>query len=297
MLEKGLVVGDGPILGKGAYGVTHLSKSSFTGEYYAVSAPCRFFAGLGCPVSSAYYPHLMRFTLHLILSPRRITFLELVPRTKKRPNEHTNKTTQNTGEGYSQGPHLQEEIHPHRTGRGRHARPYEAPLHRASLRGSPGEVQHYHVQCCLQWCGWLLLVLHRLGMDWFGLEKGDRPSSPHRKFYFVLDFSLVVEKILTTYYVDDFASCLSLTHTHSRSLSQDDCRVALVMEFAAGGELLFRIRKRRRLPDTEAKFYAAEIADALRYMHNEVGFAFVESLKHASIDCITQTVSADLDFW
>ena len=36
--EKDLVAGDGPILGKGAYGVTRLSKSSFTGEYYAVRA-------------------------------------------------------------------------------------------------------------------------------------------------------------------------------------------------------------------------------------------------------------------
>lgn len=36
MFEKDLVAGDGPILGKGAYGVTRLSKSSFTGEYYAV---------------------------------------------------------------------------------------------------------------------------------------------------------------------------------------------------------------------------------------------------------------------
>ena len=43
------------------------------------------------------------------------------------------------------------------------------------------------------------------------------------------------------------------------------------MEYAAGGELLHRIRKRQRLPDAEAKFYAAEIADALQYMHNEVG--------------------------
>ncbi len=42
------------------------------------------------------------------------------------------------------------------------------------------------------------------------------------------------------------------------------------MEYAAGGELLHRIRKRLRLPDAEAKFYAAEIADALQYMHNEV---------------------------
>lgn len=45
-----------------------------------------------------------------------------------------------------------------------------------------------------------------------------------------------------------------------------------MMEYAAGGELLHRIRKRLRLPDTEAKFYAAEIADALQYMHNEVSF-------------------------
>lgn len=36
--EKDLVAGDGAILGKGAFGVTRLSKSSFTGKYYAVRA-------------------------------------------------------------------------------------------------------------------------------------------------------------------------------------------------------------------------------------------------------------------
>lgn len=46
------------------------------------------------------------------------------------------------------------------------------------------------------------------------------------------------------------------------------------MEYAAGGELLHRIRKRLRLPNMEAKFYAAEIADALQYMHNEVSFVY-----------------------
>lgn len=44
------------------------------------------------------------------------------------------------------------------------------------------------------------------------------------------------------------------------------------MEYAAGGELLHRIRKLQRLPRDEAVFYAAEIADALRYMHDEVRF-------------------------
>lgn len=51
--------------------------------------------------------------------------------------------------------------------------------------------------------------------------------------------------------------------------------MALVMEYAAGGELLNRIRKRVRLPDAEAIFYAAEIAEALHYMHDEVFFPAV----------------------
>lgn len=55
------------------------------------------------------------------------------------------------------------------------------------------------------------------------------------------------------------------------SFRKDEHRVALVMEYAAGGELLHRIRQRPRLPETEAKFYAAEIADALQHMHKEVG--------------------------
>ncbi|CAM9176934.1 unnamed protein product [Pylaiella littoralis] len=130
MLEKGLVVGDGPILGKGAYGVTHLSKSSFTGEYYAVKVIAK------------------------------------------------------------------------------------APIFKKKS---------------------ILIV------------QAEVDTLARMKHPFIV---------------------------HLFAVHQDDCRVALVMEFAAGGELLFRIRKRRRLPDTEAKFYAAEIADALRYMHNEVGIIY-----------------------
>lgn len=37
--EEELVAGNGFILGKGASGVTTLSKSLFTGKYYAVRAP------------------------------------------------------------------------------------------------------------------------------------------------------------------------------------------------------------------------------------------------------------------
>lgn len=57
---------------------------------------------------------------------------------------------------------------------------------------------------------------------------------------------------------------------NSTIIAQDEYRVSLVMEYAAGGELLYRKRQRQGLPDAEAKFYAAEIADALQYTHNEV---------------------------
>eukprot|EP00903_Cladosiphon_okamuranus_P010861 g10258.t1 len=65
-----------------------------------------------------------------------------------------------------------------------------------------------------------------------------------------------------------------MQHPFIVHLFADDVRVALVMEYAAGGELLHRIRERLRLPNTEAKFYAAEIADALQYMHNEAGIIY-----------------------
>lgn len=39
--EEELVAGEGLILGKGGFGVTRLSKSSATGEYYAVSTTDR----------------------------------------------------------------------------------------------------------------------------------------------------------------------------------------------------------------------------------------------------------------
>lgn len=45
--------------------------------------------------------------------------------------------------------------------------------------------------------------------------------------------------------------------------------MALVMEYAAGGELLYRIRQQQWFPDTKARFCAAETADALKYVHNE----------------------------
>ncbi|CAM9859012.1 unnamed protein product [Ectocarpus sp. 4 AP-2014] len=130
LYEKDLIAGDGPILGKGAYGVTRLSKSSYTGEYYAVKVMTK-----------------------ARVSERRSIFV------------------------------IQAEI------------------------DTLARIQHP-------------FIVHLFGVH------------------------------------------------------QDDVRCMLVLEYAAGGELLYRIRTRLRLPDAEAKFYAAEIADALQYMHNEVGIIY-----------------------
>lgn len=48
---------------------------------------------------------------------------------------------------------------------------------------------------------------------------------------------------------------------------QDQHNLFMVMDFVAGGELFTLIRKSVRFPATVAKFYAAEVATALEYLH------------------------------
>ena len=48
---------------------------------------------------------------------------------------------------------------------------------------------------------------------------------------------------------------------------QDQHNLFMVMDFVAGGELFTLIRKSVRFPSTVAKFYAAEVATAIEYLH------------------------------
>lgn len=50
---------------------------------------------------------------------------------------------------------------------------------------------------------------------------------------------------------------------------QDQMRLYFVMEFVAGGDLFDQLERRRRLTEAEARFYGAEIAVALEYMHSK----------------------------
>lgn len=50
---------------------------------------------------------------------------------------------------------------------------------------------------------------------------------------------------------------------------QDDSRLFLLLEFINGGELFSHLRKEGRLPDADAKFYAAEIVLAFAYLHGK----------------------------
>lgn len=49
---------------------------------------------------------------------------------------------------------------------------------------------------------------------------------------------------------------------------QDDDRLYFVMEFLAGGDLMFHVQKHNRFRTHEARFYACEIACALEFLHN-----------------------------
>ncbi|EKM53625.1 uncharacterized protein PHACADRAFT_98884 [Phanerochaete carnosa HHB-10118-sp] len=48
---------------------------------------------------------------------------------------------------------------------------------------------------------------------------------------------------------------------------QDSANLYMVMDFVPGGELFTLLRRSNRFPDPVAKFYAAEVALALNYMH------------------------------
>jgi len=50
---------------------------------------------------------------------------------------------------------------------------------------------------------------------------------------------------------------------------QDSINLYMIMDFVPGGELFTLLRKSQRFPNPVAKFYAAEVALALDYLHNQ----------------------------
>src|SRR5271168_868079 len=50
---------------------------------------------------------------------------------------------------------------------------------------------------------------------------------------------------------------------------QDSKNLYMVMDFVPGGELFTLLRKSQRFPNPVAKFYAAEVALALDYLHSQ----------------------------
>ncbi|CAO3656810.1 unnamed protein product [Mucor fragilis] len=50
---------------------------------------------------------------------------------------------------------------------------------------------------------------------------------------------------------------------------QDDANLYMVMDYVPGGELFSVLRKSKRFPDHVAKFYAAEVALAIEYLHKK----------------------------
>lgn len=43
----------------------------------------------------------------------------------------------------------------------------------------------------------------------------------------------------------------------------------MVMEFVIGGDLFFQIEKSEKFPESQARFYAAEIICALQFLHEK----------------------------
>lgn len=50
--------------------------------------------------------------------------------------------------------------------------------------------------------------------------------------------------------------------------------VAVVCEFAYGGELYHRLKKKVKFSEAEAKFYFCEIASALHYLHDTMQLVY-----------------------
>ena len=50
---------------------------------------------------------------------------------------------------------------------------------------------------------------------------------------------------------------------------QNKEKIFLAFDYHPGGELFFHLQKRKRLPESEVKFYAAELYLALRYLHSK----------------------------
>ncbi|CBY40073.1 unnamed protein product, partial [Oikopleura dioica] len=64
---------------------------------------------------------------------------------------------------------------------------------------------------------------------------------------------------------------LELSHPFLTTLYasfQDSERLYFVMEYVQGGDLMFQIQRERKFPETRSRFYSAEVACALMYLHS-----------------------------
>ena len=53
------------------------------------------------------------------------------------------------------------------------------------------------------------------------------------------------------------------------SCFQTESRLFFVIEYLCGGDLMYHMQKKRRLPEDHARFYSAEICIALGFLHSK----------------------------
>ncbi|XP_015793089.1 protein kinase C iota type [Tetranychus urticae] len=77
-----------------------------------------------------------------------------------------------------------------------------------------------------------------------------------------------IDWVQTEKHVFEIATgCDFLVGLHS--CFQTEAKLFFVIEFVSGGDLMFHMQRKRRLPEDHARFYAAEISLALNYLHEK----------------------------
>ncbi|TFK98668.1 kinase-like domain-containing protein [Pterulicium gracile] len=116
------------------------------------------------------------------------------------------------------------------------------------------------------------MIIRTVGTGSFGRVHLVRSKHNLRHYAIkVLNKDKVVKSKQTLHTLNERNMLLSVQHAFLINLwgtFQDSANLYMVMDFVPGGELFTLLRRSNRFPEPVAKFYAAEVAVALNYLHS-----------------------------